>query len=233
MRRFRSQCYRPLGELAGRAHPAIVDVTIQAQVQHVIEDAAARHGRIDSLFNNAGVGYTRPIANATLDHWRQLIDVNLWSVIYGVHAAIPIMRKQGGGHIVNTASFAGVVPLPFQALYCTTKYAVVGMSESLRFELADENIHFSVVCPGDVATRIYEAGLQGEQFQGKLPDDAIPASEAAQTILEGVARKEGIIVLPEAMRQLWTRYRASPESCEGNLLDLARGRRSAFKSTAS
>jgi len=167
--------------------------------------------------------------------WRErLIKDDRTGVIYGVHAAIPIMRKQGGGHIVNTASVAGVVPLPFQALYCTTKYAVVGMSESLRFELADENIHLSVVCPGDVATRIFEAGLQGEQLEGKPPDDAIPAPEAARTILEGVAKKEGIIVvLPEAMRQLWNQWRASPESCEELLLALARGRRSAFKSTAS
>lgn len=100
-----------LGALAERAVPANVDVTDQGQVEQVIRDCASRHGRLDFLFNNAGVPWFRPISEATLDDWRRLIDVNLWGVIYGVHAAIPIMRKQGGGHIVNTASFAGLIAL--------------------------------------------------------------------------------------------------------------------------
>ena len=214
-----------LGAHAGRVHSANVDVTNQEQVQQLIQDSAARHGRLDFLFNNAGIGGTMPIGEATLEHWRRIIDINLWSVIYGVHAAIPIMRRQGGGHIINTASIAGLIPPPFQALYCTTKYGVVGLSESLRFELADEGIHVSVVCPGNVATAIFGGR--------KPPSDAIPAEEAAQTILAGVANIEGIIVLPESVRQLWVEYRTSPESKENFLLDMARQRRSAFQSTGS
>ena len=185
-----------LGRYAGRVHSAQVDVTNQEQVQQVIQDAASRHGRIDFLFNNAGIGGTMPIDRATLEHWRRLIDINLWGVIYGVHAAIPIMRRQGGGHIINTASFAGLMPFPYQAMYCATKYAVVGLSESLRFELADEGVHFSVVCPGDVATRFYGTPIFGERKEVKPPPNAIPAAEAAQIILTGVANKEGIIVRP-------------------------------------
>jgi NAD(P)-dependent dehydrogenase (short-subunit alcohol dehydrogenase family) len=221
-----------LGAHVGRVHSAHVDVTDQRQVQQVIQDAASRHGRLDFLFNNAGIGGTMPIGEATLEHWRRLIDVNLWGVIYGVHAAIPIMRRQGGGHIINTASLAGLIPFPFQALYCTTKYAVVGVSESLRFELADDGIHVSVVCPSDVATRIYGTPIIGERKEVKPPPHAIPAEEAAQTILAGVANKESIIVLPELARQLWRQYR-SPEALEDFLLDMARQRRSAFKATGS
>jgi NAD(P)-dependent dehydrogenase (short-subunit alcohol dehydrogenase family) len=213
-----------LGAHAARVHSANVDVTSQEQVQQLIQDAASRHGRIDFLFNNAGIGATMPIGQATLEHWRRLIDINLWGVIYGVHTAIPIMRRQAGGHIINTASIAGLIPVPFQALYCATKYAVVGLSESLRFELADEGIHVSVVCPSNVATSI---------FGRKPPSDAIPAEEAARTILAGVANKEGIIVLPESARQLWLQYRTSPESAESFLLNMARQRRSAFQSTGS
>ncbi len=222
-----------LGALAGRAYLAHVDVTDPEQVRQAIQDAASRHGRLDVLFNNAGVGYTRPVAEATLDRWRRIIDINLWGVIYGVHAALPIMRKQGGGHIVNTASIAGLIPFPFQALYCATKYAVVGLSESFRFELADEHIHFSVICPGDVATRIYGTPLEGERVEVKPPDHAIPAAEAARIILEGVAKREGIIVLPDTMRQLWEGYRTAPQSAEDFLLDMARQRREAFKATGS
>jgi NADP-dependent 3-hydroxy acid dehydrogenase YdfG len=111
--------------------PLIVDVTQQEQVQNGIEETAAEAGRLDLLFNNAGVGGTIPFENATLEDWKTIIDVNLWSVIYGVYAAVPIMLKQGSGHIVNTGSIAGIVPLPFQALYSLTKYGVTGLTESL------------------------------------------------------------------------------------------------------
>ena len=214
-----------LGALAGKAVPATVDVTDRGQVEQVIQDCASRHGRLDFLFNNAGVPWFRPIGEATLDDWRRLIDVNLWGVIYGVHAAIPIMRKQGGGHIVNTASFAGLIAFPFQVPYNTTKYAVVGMSESLRYELADENIHVSVICPGDIATRIYGAELEGQGTYVEPPDDAIPAEEAAQTILEAVANYEGIIILPEKCKENLYLSLAKPEIWEAIMVDMTRERR--------
>lgn len=98
-----------LVEHAGRVECATVDVMRQQEVQHLIEEAASRHGRLDILFNNAGVGGTLPIGEATLEQWRRIVDLNLWGVIYGIHAALPIMRRQGGGHLVNTASVAGLV----------------------------------------------------------------------------------------------------------------------------
>ena len=93
-----------LSKYSDRIHEVIVDVTIQKQVQKAIEDVAEEAGRLDFLFNNAGVGGTLQYEKATLDDWKTIIDVNLWSVIYGVHAAVPIMLKQGSGHIVNTLS---------------------------------------------------------------------------------------------------------------------------------
>jgi NAD(P)-dependent dehydrogenase (short-subunit alcohol dehydrogenase family) len=218
-----------LGAYAGRVHPMSVDVTHQDQVQHMVEDAAARHGRLDVLFNNAGIGGTLQISEATLEHWRHIIDINLWGVIYGIHAALPIMRRQGGGHIVNTSSIAGLIPFPFQALYCTTKYAVTGLSESLRFELEDEGIHVSVVCPANVASRIFGTPILGERVEMKPPPDAIPAAQAAQIILEGVANKQGIIVLPEQIQEMWRQYWRDPEAAESVLRDLAQQRRSAYQ----
>jgi NAD(P)-dependent dehydrogenase (short-subunit alcohol dehydrogenase family) len=210
-----------LGAHTGRVHSMSVDVTSQEQVRQMVEEAAARHGRLDFLFNNAGIGGTVPIETVTLEHWRRIIDINLWGVIYGTHFALPIMLRQGGGHIVNTASIAGLIPPPFQALYCATKYAVVGLSESLRFELGDEGIHFSVVCPGNVATAIFGTV--------KPPEDAISAEEAARITLEGVVDKQGIIVLPEKYRQMWRLYCTSPEAFESELWETARQRRSAFQ----
>lgn len=80
------------------------------------------------------------------------MDTNLWSVIYGVHAALPIMLKQGSGHIVNTSSIAGIIPPPQQALYCATKYGVTGLTEALRYEFAEKGLRFSTICPANIAT---------------------------------------------------------------------------------
>jgi NAD(P)-dependent dehydrogenase (short-subunit alcohol dehydrogenase family) len=206
---------------AGRVHSATVDVTKQEQVKQVIQDATSRHGRLDVLFNNVGIGGTLPFNEVTLEHWRRIIDVNLWGVIYGIDAAFPIMRRQGGGHIVSTSSIAGLIPPPYQAIYSASKYAVVGLSECLRFELEDDDIHFSVVCPGAVVT-----GIWGTL---KPPPDAIPATDAAQIILAGVANKEGIIVLPEQARRVWRQCCESPEFAESFLRDMARQRRHSYQ----
>lgn len=215
---------------AGRMDSMVVDVTDQQQVQGLVDHAAALHGSLDFLFNNAGVGGTLPIADATLEHWRRIVDLNLWGVIYGVHAALPVMRCQGSGHIVNTGSIAGLVPFPYQSLYATTKYGVVGMSECLRYELAADNIRVSVVCPGNVVSRIFGTPILGEAVDAKPPQDAIPAEEAAAIILTGVAAGEGIIAFPEKPRELWRTYAASPEKVEGYLQDVAAQRRAAFAS---
>ncbi len=214
----------------GRVHSVPVDVTSQPQVQELLDGTASRHGSLDFLFNNAGVGGTLPIAEATLEHWRRIVDLNLWGVIYGVHAALPVMRRQGSGHIVNTASLAGLVPFPYQSLYCTTKYGVVGMSECLRYELAADGIKVSVVCPGNVVSRIFSTTIMGEVLDTKPPEDAIPAEEAARIILAGVANGEGIIAFPDKPRELWRRYASSPQDVEGYLRDLADQRRAAFAS---
>jgi NADP-dependent 3-hydroxy acid dehydrogenase YdfG len=116
-----------------RTHPIIVDVTDQAQVQKAIEDTKAEAGRIDLLFNNAGIGQGSLFETVTLADWKKIIDTNLWSVIYGIHAAVPIMLEQGSGHIINTGSFSGIVPSSFQALYSTTKFSVTGLTECLRY----------------------------------------------------------------------------------------------------
>lgn len=217
-----------LGPLARRARSTAVDVTSQQQVQGLIDGAVAGDGRLDFLFNNAGVGGTLPAPTASLDDWRRIIDLNLWGVIYGVHAALPIMLRQRAGHIVNTASVAGLVPLPFQALYCTTKFAVVGLSESLRYELAEEGIKVSVACPGNVATPIWSKRISGEATEGSAPADSITAEACARSILAGLVEGDGINVMPEPVRQWWLGYRASSAAVETMLHDLARQRRQAF-----
>lgn len=224
-----------LGEYKGRARPVVVDVTSQAQVTKAIGDTQAQAGRIDFLFNNAGVGGTIPYEKVTLEDWKTIIDTNLWSVIYGVHAAIPIMLKQGSGHIVNTSSVAGIVPLPYQALYATTKFGVTGMTESLRFEFRDRGLHFSTICPANIATAIFNKSIDGTSHGDlRVPDDAYPADKAAEYILDKVAEHRGIILVPpepapEKYKMYWNE---DPES-DAFLLQLARDRHAAYEKGGS
>ena len=178
-----------------RAHAVTVDVANASRVQALIEWAAALNGRLDILFNNAGIGATSPWASLTLDFWRKVMDINLWGVIHGLHYAVPLMRRQGGGHIVNTSSLGGLLDIPYQAAYCASKAAVASMGECLRLELAHENIHVTTVYPGNVTTPIFAAA-------GAVPDDAIPVEEAARVILRAVAARESTVIFPEKAR-LW------------------------------
>ncbi|MEG6504060.1 SDR family NAD(P)-dependent oxidoreductase [Nitratidesulfovibrio sp. 1201_IL3209] len=200
------------------AYAVVTDVTKEEQVHALIERAAGHNGRLDILFNNAGIGGTMPWEDVTLDFWRRVLDINLWGVIHGLHYAVPLMRKQGGGHIVNTSSMAGLVNIPYQTVYCASKTAVAAIGECLRFELADENIHVTTVYPANVTTPIFAEA-------GAVPDDAIPVEEAVNIILDAVSRQESAVIFPEGSR-LWAKsVQAVPEFREKVMLELARERR--------
>ena len=119
----------------GKVHPVLTDVTKLEQVQQLIEAASSFEGHLDFVFNNAGMGMTLPTEQITFDIWKFIIDLNVMGVIYGTYTAIPIMREQGYGHIVNTGSAAGLLPVPYQAVYAASKGAVIRMTESLQYEL--------------------------------------------------------------------------------------------------
>lgn len=200
---------------------AVVDVTDYEAVRRTVEDAVADCGRLDYLFNNAGIGATRPYEEVTLEFWKQAVDVNLWGVVHGVHAALPLMTKQGSGHIVNTSSLAGIIAPGYQAVYCASKFAVVGMTESLRHEYRHRGIFFSTVCPSYVVTPI---------FQGtKLPDEAITADEAAAIILAGVERRDAMIFLPESVGDWYQWLREDPARMEAEMVKLTEDRRRALE----
>ncbi|MGB9371873.1 MAG: SDR family oxidoreductase [Halobacteriota archaeon] len=214
-----------------RVHTLVVDVTKQEQVQKAIEDTAAEASRLDMVFNNAGIGGTLPYETATLDDWKAIIDANVWSVIYGVHAAVPIMLKQGFGHIVNTSSISGILPIPFQALYSLTKYGVTGLTESLRYEYAEKGLNFSTICPANIATPIFKRGRDGEVHdEVPIPDDAYPVDKAVSYILDRVAERKGIIIVPEDPNiDFWKGYVLGNEQAEAELLQMAHDRRVSYE----
>jgi len=145
---------------AGReanVHIIKLDVTDRKAYEAAAADAEKKFGKIHVLCNNAGIGISSAVSEASYKDWDWGIDVNLNGVFNGVHALLPYIRKHGeGGHIVNTASMGGILQYSRSGVYVTTKFAVVGLSEALRFELSGENIGISAFCPGGVRTNIRE-----------------------------------------------------------------------------
>ena len=143
--------------LADRVRFLRLDVTDRAAFAAAAEEAEAMFGKLHVLCNNAGIGLLKPITRASEADWDWAIDVNLNSMFNGVKAVLPKIRAHGeGGHVVNTASMAGVLQYSQAGIYVTTKFAVVGFSEALRAELAPEGIGVSAFCPGGVRTNIRE-----------------------------------------------------------------------------
>ncbi len=134
------------------------DVAELASVQALAAAAWDRFGAVHVVCNNAGVAIGGPLQDATHADWEWVMGVNLWGVIHGVEAFVPRMiAQQQGGHVVNTASMAGLIASKGLGIYNTTKYAVVGLSETLAKDLRDEGIGVSVLCPMGVTTRIRES----------------------------------------------------------------------------
>ena len=183
-----------IGSTGVEAHVHQVDVRDPAAMEALAEAVYARHGRVDVLVNNAGVGHGGLVQELSLDDWKWVIDTNLWGVIHGLHAFVPRLIDQGGdAHIVNTASLAGLMGLPTMAPYCTSKFAVVGLSESLGAELAPHGIRVTAVCPGMIATDIVRASrIEGSAAASKARivelyrKRGIPPERVARDILRAV-----------------------------------------------
>lgn len=193
-----------------------VDVRDAAQVQALVDRAHQELGRIDYMFNNAGVNICAELRDTTLEDWNQLIDVNLRGVVHGVHAAYPIMREQGFGHIINTASAAGLIPAAAEGAYAATKHAVVGLSSTLRIEAASFGVKVSVVCPGLVDTPILDSTkyvkLDPEALRKISPGKPVPPRKAARQILRGIERNRFYIVLSATVNALWRLHRYAPST---------------------
>jgi len=209
------------------ALPFVTDVSKSEHVQALAQAAVAAFGTVHVLCNNAGVGPMARLADLTLNDWRWMIDVNLWGMVHGVTSFLPILRaNQDGGHIVNTASMAGLMPVPGLAAYCTTKYAIVGLSETMADELDAEGgkVGISILCPGPVATdlgnstRNRPAGLVGGladvkledsiQFEGQAIDWFSPEATADLVIRAIRTRARYVITHPGMLDEVERRHRA-------------------------
>lgn len=219
--KLHAECARLEAAYPGKVLGVRTDITDRESVSALIRQAADfGAGRVDILCNNAGLGLNKAFDDVTDADWEFAFDVNFFGALYGIRAVLPIMRAQGGGHIANTASGIVFSPMPFQTMYSATKSALMALTTSLRSELWDENIRFSTIIPGTVATPIWDKA-------GGAPPTAITPQTSAQGILRGIAANERIIILTEDDRN-GARYGFLPEYGEvqdAYFVNVARQRR--------
>lgn len=206
-------------DAGGKAKAVKLDVTDFSAMEKVVLETVARTGRLDYIFNNAGIAIGCTANHYTIEDWNKIIDINLRGVVNGIHAAYKIMIEQGFGHIVNTASMAGLMPSPVGVAYAATKHAVVGLSRSLRIEAAEMGIRVSVLCPGVIRTPILQGGKYGKILM-KISDEKVrdmweelkPMSPDifAKKVLNAIAKNKAIIVVPSLWKMVWWLNRLSP-----------------------
>lgn len=203
-----------IDERGGRAKAAYLDVTEEEAVRTCIQETAWGHDGVYYVFNNAGIGTGGEARDMQLEDWRRIVNINLWGVLHGTMAAYALMREQGFGHIVNTASMAGLVPSPTETAYAMTKHAIVGLSTSLREEARDFGVKVTVVCPGFIDTAIYESTtlqtMDWQEAKAAISIKMMDADTAARIILKGVARNREKIVFPFPYRVMYRLHRVHP-----------------------
>jgi NAD(P)-dependent dehydrogenase (short-subunit alcohol dehydrogenase family) len=211
---------RVAGDIGARANAAKVDVREASAVQAVVDETVERHGRIDVMVNNAGIAVGGDALELTLAHWDRIIDINLRGVIHGVQAAYPVMARQRSGHIVNTASMAGLTAPAYMAPYVAVKHAVVGLSLSLREEAKPNHVNVTAVCPFWIDTPILDTtgpddlpkppSLQGGVREAAEKMGIYSPRALAQDIIRGIERNKALVVAPRRARVIWRLSRVSP-----------------------
>ncbi len=197
------------------------NVTKEEDVQAMIRKAAEFGGRIDILFNNAGAGLGGVFDKLTNEDWGKAFALNFYGALYGIRAVLPIMRKQGSGHIIDVISGIAFMPMAQQTMYAATKAALNGLTLALRYELWDENIRVTSATPGTTVTAIWKT-------DGVAPPPGAQSPEqSAQTVLAGVAKNERL-VLGDAGDVTGAKNCFNPDGAakvDDYLLDVARRRR--------
>jgi NAD(P)-dependent dehydrogenase (short-subunit alcohol dehydrogenase family) len=203
----------------GKATAVKIDVTDFSAMEQLAQETASRTGRLDFIFNNAGIAIGGLVNRLGIEDWNRIVDVNLRGVINGIQATYQIMMKQGFGHIINTASMAGLGVGPGNIPYTTTKYAVIGLSKSLRAEAAQFGIRVSVICPGAIRTPILEGGKFGKLLIDIPPEELrrmwekvrpMPPNLFAEKVLKSVAKNKAIIIVPSWWKLFWWVDRLAP-----------------------
>jgi NADP-dependent 3-hydroxy acid dehydrogenase YdfG len=183
----------------GRAVAIETDVSDEAGARAFVEGAREQLGGLHGLVNNAGLMLLGPVEGADTDHWRRMIDVNCLGLLYCTHAALPIMREEGAGHIVNLSSVAGRIAALGSAVYNLTKWGVTGFSEGLRQEALHANVRVTVIEPGYVETEL-QGHNEGNPIVMEAMEktrqqiDPLQASDIADAITYALTRPQHVAI---------------------------------------
>jgi len=172
------------------------DVTQVDQVKHLVDHAVRQHGRIDVIINNAGLMPHSALERGKVEDWDRTIDVNLKGVLYGIAAALPYMKEQKSGHIINVSSVAGHKVNPGGAVYAATKHGVRVISEGLRQEVKPYNIRTTIISPGAVATELPDSITEPDVAERvrKVYEMAVPADSFASMVAFAMSQPEDVDV---------------------------------------
>ncbi|MEJ2097915.1 MAG: SDR family NAD(P)-dependent oxidoreductase, partial [Deltaproteobacteria bacterium] len=207
---------KAIREQGGNATAEKVDVSSFESVEQAVAAAVVQYGRLDFFFNNAGIAIGGEYRDINRSEHERLMNICLGGVINGVHAAVPRMIEQGEGHIVNTASISGLIPTPLSSIYAAAKHAIVGLSTSLRPEVADLGIKVSVLCPSAMKTPFFEHTPTVNYDIDKLNNSIVwrykaDPARCASKALDAVARNRAIIIVGLTSAWIsWWAYRTSP-----------------------
>ena len=191
-----------------------LDVGDAQAVRSLVDDTVGKYGRLDAIYNVAGIAVLAEFDEMDAPLWRKIIDVNLVGVINGCQAAYPHMQRQHSGRIVNIASLAGLIPSTSLGAYSTTKAAVVMLSRVLRAEAQVHGVRVNVVCPSFVDSRIYENAIapvfRSGNMRAMIPLPILDTDKAVAMMLRGLARDQAVIVLPGYAKLVWLLARWFP-----------------------
>jgi len=188
---------KDITDAGGTAVAVATDVTKLEDVQRLVGTAKEKFGRVDVIFNNAGLMPLSPLESLRIGEWDQMIDVNMKGTLYGIAAALPYMKEQKSGHVINVSSVYGHKVVATGAVYCATKHAVRAISEGLRQEVKDYNIRVTTISPGAVKTEltshITEPGL-AENVTDVVNEIGVPASTMANMVAFAISQPDDVDV---------------------------------------
>ncbi len=221
-----------LSELGAEVITQTLDVTVADELEAACADVEKAWGGVDLVFNNAGIAVAGELNEVALEDWHRVMNVDLWGVIHGCRAFVPLLKKQGAGHIINTASSAGTLSAPEMGPYNVAKAGVISLSETLRVELARSGIGVTVVCPTVFASSLGESfgeSTRGEQMLHKQLDQSrVTAEEIVKDVLRAVERERLYVMTQPDARWGWRMKRFFPEYFASSLGRMYRDRKGIF-----
>lgn len=202
------------------------DVRHREEIDRAIGLVMHHFQKIDIWVNNAGHGLLDSIASMRMSDCREMFDTNFFGAVEAMQAVLPIMKQQGSGAIINVSSVAGHIPLPFNASYSATKFAMNSIGKAARIELAGSNIHVTTVCPGYVRTDFGANAVKGPDYRQVRPKTArgISAERVARAVLKGYLKQSREIIVPWTMHPVVKIYQLFPALVEWSMIRMTRKR---------